>query len=131
MNKVTLIGRLGRDPEARYTQGGSCVCNLAVATTERRKDGDNWVEHTEWHRVTVFGKRAETVAEHLRKGSQVGIAGRLQSREWEKDGHKNRSTDIIADEVEFLGSRQGGEKPAPKPAAKPTPAYDDDDSIPF
>lgn len=131
MNKVTLIGRLGRDPEARYTQGGSCVCNLAVATTERRKDGDNWVEHTEWHRVTVFGKRAETVAEHLRKGSQVGIAGRLQSREWEKDGHKQRSTDIIADEVEFLGSRQGGEKPAPKPAAKPAPAYDDDESLPF
>ena len=131
MNKVTLIGRLGRDPESRYTQGGSCVCNLAVATTERRKDGDNWVEHTEWHRVTVFGKRAETVAEHLRKGSQVGIAGRLQSREWEKDGHKQRLTDIIADEVEFLGSRMGGEKPAAKPAPKPAPAYDDDESLPF
>ena len=81
MNKVTLIGRLGRDPESRYTQGGSCVCNLAVATTERRKDGDNWVEHTEWHRVTVFGTPAQRLASRNRWPAAVARVGEGRAQE--------------------------------------------------
>lgn len=134
MNKVTLIGRLGRDPEARYTQGGSCVANLSLATTERRKTGDQWETYAEWHRVTVFGRTAENVAEYCRKGSQIAIVGRIQSREWEKDGHKNRTTEIVADDVEFLGGKTESEAPA-KPVARPAKPQElpefDESSIPF
>jgi single-strand DNA-binding protein len=109
VNKVILIGNLGRDPELRYTQGGAAVANFTVATNEkwRDKDGNNQ-ERTEWHRVVVWGRTAENCAQYLHKGSSVYVEGRLQTREWEdKDGNKRNTTEINALNVQFLGGRGG------------------------
>lgn len=110
INKVTLIGNLGQDPELRTTGGGTSVVNLRLATTDRRKDRDgNWSDHTEWHSVIVFGKTAESVVQHCRKGRQLYIEGRLQTRQWEdRDGGKRSSTEVVADVVRFLGAKDGG-----------------------
>lgn len=97
MNRVQLAGHLGRDPELKQTKSGTSVCNLSVATTERRKDGDEWVNHTEWHTVVVWGKKAEFCAKDLRKGSFVTVSGSLYTETWEKDGVKHYSTKIKAD----------------------------------
>lgn len=97
MNRVQLAGHLGRDPELKSTKGGTSICNLSVATTERRKDGDNWVNHTEWHTVVVWGKKAEFCAKDLRKGSFVTVSGSLYTEKWEKDGQTHYSTKIKAD----------------------------------
>ena len=110
VNKVILVGNLGQDPDVRKTAGGSAVCNLRIATSERRKDRDgNFSEHTEWHSVVVFGKQAETVARYLQKGRQVYIEGKLQTRKWQdKNGNDRYSTEIVADMyggVRFLGSK--------------------------
>jgi single-strand DNA-binding protein len=109
VNKVILVGNLGRDPELRYTQGGAAVANFTLATNEkwRDKDGNNQ-ERTEWHRIVVWGRTAENCAQYLHKGSSVYIEGRLQTREWEdKDGNKRNTTEINALSVQFLGSRGG------------------------
>ena len=109
VNKVILIGNLGRDPELRYTQSGSAVANFTLATNEkwRDKDGNNQ-ERTEWHRVVVWGRTAENCAQYLHKGSSVYVEGRLQTREWEdKDGNKRNTTEINALNVQFLGGRGG------------------------
>jgi single-strand DNA-binding protein len=109
INKVILIGNLGRDPELRYTQGGSAVTNFTLATNEkwRDKDGNNQ-ERTEWHRIVVWGRSAENCAQYLQKGSSVFIEGRLQTREWEdKEGQKRQTTEINAASVQFLSSRGG------------------------
>ena len=111
INKVILIGNLGRDPELRYTQGGTAVANLAVATTrsyfDKRKN--ERVEETEWHRVTVWGQQAEHCERYLSKGRQVYVEGRLKTTNYEdKDGIKRYSTDVVADTVQFLGGRGGG-----------------------
>ena len=109
VNKVILIGNLGRDPELRYTQGGAAVANFTVATNEkwRDKDGNNQ-ERTEWHRVVVWGRTAENCAQYLHKGSSIFAEGRLQTREWEdKDGNKRSTTEINALNVQFLGGRGG------------------------
>jgi single-strand DNA-binding protein len=128
LNKVMLIGRLGRDPELRYTQGGQPVCNLNMATDEGYlKDGQR-VEKTEWHRVVVWGKQAETVANYLTKGRLVFVEGKLETRKWQdQQGQDRYSTDIKADRVQFLDSKGGGasdfpaeegsQAPAPAPAA--------------
>ena len=110
VNKVILIGNLGRDPEIRYTQGGSAVCNLSLATTRSYNNRNNErVEETEWHRVVVWGKQAEFCNQYLSKGRQVYIEGRLQTRNYEdKDGIKRYSTEVVADTVQFLGGRGGG-----------------------
>lgn len=109
VNRVFLIGNLGRDPEMRATAGGTSVCNLNVATTDRRKKGDGYEDHTEWHRVTSFGKTAEQCGKFLSKGRQVYVEGRLQTREWQdKDGNKRWTTEIVADRVQFLGGGSGG-----------------------
>lgn len=97
MNRVQLVGHLGRDPELKQTKSGTAVCNLSVATTERRKDGDEWVNHTEWHTVVVWGKKAEFCAKDLRKGSFVTVSGSLYTEKWEKDGQTHYSTKIKAD----------------------------------
>jgi len=110
INKVILIGNLGRDPELRYTQGGSAVTNFTLATNEkwRDKDGNNQ-ERTEWHRIVVWGRSAENCAQYLQKGSSVFVEGRLQTREWEdKEGHKRQTTEINAASVQFLSGRGGG-----------------------
>lgn len=108
VNRVTIIGNLGRDPEVRYSQQGSAVCNLRLAVTERRKDGQGeWKDHTEWVTVVAFGKTAEAAGQYLQKGRQVYVDGRLQTRSWkDKDGVEKWSTEVVADQVLFLG--QGG-----------------------
>ena len=148
VNKVILIGNLGRDPETRYMPDGGAVTNVSIATTETWKDKSGETqEKTEWHRVAFFGKLAEIAGEYLKKGSQVYVEGRLQTRKWQdKDGQDKYTTEIVADRMQMLGSRQGmgggdreagGEResrPAAKPAgAKPAGSKFDDfeDDIPF
>jgi len=107
VNKVILIGNLGRDPELRYTQGGSAVANFTLATNERWRDKDgNNQERTEWHRIVVWGRTAENCAQYLQKGRSAYVEGRLQTREWEdKDGNKRNTTEVNALTVQFLGGR--------------------------
>lgn len=106
MNIVLIIGRLGKDPELRRSQSGAAFCNFSVATTERKKEGDNWVEYAEWHSIVTFGKTAENCAQYLKKGSQVAIEGSIRTRKWEnKEGETRYSTEIVASSIEFIGSR--------------------------
>ena len=111
VNKVILIGNLGKDPETRYMPSGSAVTNLTLATSESWKDkqtGENQ-ERTEWHKVAMFGKLAEIAAEYLRKGSQVYIEGKLRTRKWQdKEGKDRWTTEIVADEMHMLGGKGGG-----------------------
>ena len=111
INKVILIGNLGNDPDIRYTASGAAVANISLATAESWKDketGDKQ-ERTEWHRIVFFGRLAEIVGEYLRKGSQIYVEGRLQTRKWQdKDGHDRYTTEIVANEMQMLGSRSGG-----------------------
>src|SRR5438132_14326858 len=152
VNKVILIGNLGRDPETRYMPDGGAVTNVSIATTDiwKDKNGEKQ-EKTEWHRVVFFAKLAEIAGEYLKKGSQVYVEGRLQTRKWQdKDGQDKDSTEVVADRMQMLGSRQGmggadREREAPaeregaaaRPAAKPTAKaaggkFDDlEDDIPF
>ena len=108
INKVILVGNLGNDPDVRYTAGGAAVSNISVATSETWKDKESGEqqEKTEWHRVVFFGRLAEIVAEYLKKGSQVYIEGRLQTRKWQdKEGTDRYTTEIVANEMQLLGSR--------------------------
>lgn len=111
VNKVILVGNLGRDPELRYTQSGQAVANFSLATTDRfsSKEGERQ-ERTEWHRIVTWGKTAENCAQYLAKGRSVYVEGRLQTNEWEdKEGQKRRTTEVVAQTVQFLGGRgQGG-----------------------
>ena len=111
VNKVILIGNLGQDPDTKYMPSGSAVTNLRIATTESFKDKETGEqqERTEWHSVAMFGRLAEIAGEYLRKGSQVYIEGRLRTRKWQdKQGQDRYSTEIIADQMQMLGSRGGG-----------------------
>ncbi len=111
LNKVILIGNLGKDPETRYAPSGDAICNLTLATTETWKDKTSGErrEATEWHRVVFFGRVAEVAAQYLRKGSQVYVEGRLQTRKWQdKDGQDRYTTEIRGDEMKMLGRREGG-----------------------
>lgn len=110
LNKVMLIGNLGADPEVRYTAGGSAIANIRLATAEswRDKETGDMQERTEWHRVAFFGRLAEIAAEYLKKGSQVYIEGRIQTRKWnDKDGTERYSTEIVANDMQMLGGRGG------------------------
>ena len=156
VNKVILIGNLGRDPETRYTTGGDAVTNLNIATTDVWKDkSGEKQEKTEWHRVVLFGRQAEVAGEYLKKGRPVYIEGRLQTRKYtDKDGVEKYATEIVADRMQLLGGREGGsggdaefagggsgggrrEGSAPSGGGKPaaagrSPAADNfDDDIPF
>jgi single-strand DNA-binding protein len=160
INKVILVGTCGQDPETRYLPSGNAVTNLSLATSEQWTDKQTGqkVEKTEWHRVSLFGKVAEIAGEYLRKGSQVYIEGKLQTREWEKDGIKRYTTEVIVDmqgTMQLLGGRPSGDsgdsaprqqrpsqesRPARQPQAPaPQPAQADDadrfgygeDDIPF
>jgi len=107
VNKAILVGNLGADPEMRQTNSGQAVCNLRIATTHRTKTGDRWEPATEWHNVVCFGRTAENVGQYCTKGKQVYIEGRIQTRKWkDRDGNERRSTEVVAHEVKFLGSRQ-------------------------
>jgi single-strand DNA-binding protein len=110
VNKVILIGNLGRDPEVRYTPNGAAVCNVSVATTRnwKSKEGDRQ-EETEWHRVVFYDRLAEIAGEYLRKGRPVYVEGRLKTRKWQdKEGKDVYTTEIIADQMQLLGGREGG-----------------------
>ena len=113
INKVILIGNLGRDPEVRYTPNGNAVCNISVATTRNWKDkssGDK-VEETEWHRVVFYDRLAEIAGEYLKKGRPVYVEGRLKTRKWtDKEGKDNYTTEVIADNMQLLGGREGGDE---------------------
>ena len=110
VNKVILIGNLGRDPETRYTTGGDAVTNLRIATTDVWKDkAGEKQEKTEWHTVVLFGRQAEIAGEYLKKGRPVYIEGRLQTRKWtDKEGVEKYSTEVVGDRMQLLGSREGG-----------------------
>ncbi len=155
INKVILIGNLGRDPEVRYAPSGSAICNVSLATTRNWKDKTSGerVEETEWHRVVFYDRLAEIAGEYLKKGRSVYVEGRLKTRKWQdKDGVEKYTTEIIAEEMQMLGGREGmgsapsgeeGESPrraaaAPRPAPtrqaapKSSTGFDDmDDDIPF
>jgi len=130
VNKVTLIGTLGRDPEIRLMPNSNVVANLSLATDESYNDRQTGqkVEQTEWHRVTVYGKLAEIVQQYLKKGARVYFEGKLRTREWEKDGIKRYTTEIIANDMVMLDGRnqavQGHQPPAPvysqQPAQQPS-----------
>ncbi|MFT3858497.1 MAG: single-stranded DNA-binding protein [Aquabacterium sp.] len=111
INKVILIGNLGRDPEVRYTPNGAAVCNVSIATTRNWKDknsGDK-MEETEWHRVVFYDRLAEIAGEYLKKGRPVYVEGRLKTRKWQdKDGKDNYTTEIVAEQMQLLGGREGG-----------------------
>ena len=146
VNKVILVGRLGRDPEARYTANQQPICSFAVATSRRYKDKEgNNQEQTEWHNISMFGKLAEIGNQYLKKGSQVYLEGRLQTNKSEKDGQTRYFTQIVADQMTMLGSKDGGassndagmNQAAPASSSQPTAApaassFDEfEDDIPF
>ena len=159
VNKVILVGNLGKDPEVRYLPSGDAVANITLATSSKYKSKTGeMVEETEWHRVTFFGKLAEIVGQYLKKGRSVYVEGRIKTRKYtDKDGVEKYATDIIANEMQMLGGREGGgepsggdddgasysrapaparaapaARPAPTAAAKPSSGFDDmDDDIPF
>lgn len=149
VNKVIILGNLGRDPEIRYMPSGDAIANIAVATSYKKKDKNTQeqTEVTEWHRISFFGRLAEIAGQYLKKGSSVYIEGRLQTRKYtDKDGVEKYATDIIAENMQLLGGRadgggdQGGtpaprpqqQTPAPRPAPKPAPNFSDmDPDIPF
>jgi len=136
VNKVILIGRLGKDPEVRYTQSGTAVTNFNLATDRTYKKNDERVDETEWHRVVAFGRTAEVCGEYLQKGSQIYIEGRLQTREWEdKDGNRRWTTEVITERMQMLGSRgdrtAGQGPPMPDDPFDKTPSDVPDDDVPF
>ena len=156
VNKVIIVGNLGRDPEIRYMPSGDAIANIAVATSYKSKDRNTGEqkEQTEWHRISFFGRLAEIVGQYLKKGSSVYVEGRLQTRKYtDKDCVEKYATDIIAEQMQMLGGRQGmgGDAgmddggsydapaprqapppPAARPAPKPAPSFSDmDDDIPF
>ncbi len=155
INKVILVGNLGNDPEVRYAASGSAIANISVATTDSWKDKNTGEQQdrTEWHRVVMFNRLGEMAGEYLKKGSQVYIEGRLQTRKWQdQNGQDKYTTEIVASEMQMLGGRSGGSdmgggggyqppqqrSQAPQqggggaqPAAQPQPSNDFDDDIPF
>ena len=149
VNKAILIGNLGNDPDMRYTASGAAVANISIATAEswRDKESGEQQERTEWHRVVAFGRLAEIMGEYLRKGSQVYIEGRIQTRKWQdKEGQDRYTTEIVANELQMLGSKGGSgsanydsapqqhdNTPEPQATTAPakSPADDFDDDIPF
>ncbi|NPA94391.1 MAG: single-stranded DNA-binding protein [Thermodesulfobacteria bacterium] len=130
LNKVMLIGRLGSDPEIRYTQDGTPVANFSLATDSPVKRGDQWESETEWHRVVAWRRLAEICSEYLGKGRLVYVEGRLRTRSWEdRDGNKRWTTEIIARDIQILDSRGGAEGGGTTELEPPAPPIEDD--VPF
>ena len=138
INKVILVGRLGQDPEVRYTADGTAVANFSIATSDEWKDKESGEkkERTEWHRIVAWRRLGEICGEYLSKGRQVYVEGKLQTRSWEKDGVKRYTTEIVATDVQFLGGRDSGNAVRSTSASDegsfgpPIPDHQDDD-IPF
>ena len=120
VNKVILVGNLGRDPETRYTTSGDAVTNIRLATTDTWKDKNGEKqERTEWHNIVFYGRQAEIAGEYLKKGRQIYVEGRLQTRKWQdKEGQDRYTTEIIADRMQMLGGREGGAQPPAEPAQR-------------
>lgn len=116
VNKVILVGNIGKDAEQKFTQSGTSVANFSVATARRFKQGDEWKEETDWHRVVLWGN--EGVVQYLQKGKQVYIEGRLQTRSYEKDGEKRYQTEVVAEEVILLSGSKDAQQPAPASAPR-------------
>jgi len=136
VNKVILIGNLGKDPDLRYTPGGQAVATFSLATSEKWRDKDGVMQDkTEWHNIVFWGKQAELAKEYLAKGRQVYIEGRIQTRSWDdKDGNKRYTTEIVGQRMQFLGTKGGAEKEMPAASAPEPPAADlgaEDDDLPF
>jgi single-strand DNA-binding protein len=133
VNKVILIGNLGRDPETRHTKSGQPVCSLSLATTRKwkNKQTGELQEETEWHRITVWGKQAEHCQNYLAKGRSCYVEGRLKTSSFEQDGVKKYSTEIIADTEQFLGGRGDASIQSSTGSSSPSPAAPGDDAIPF
>lgn len=145
VNRVILLGNLGRDPETRYTTGGDAVCNLSIATSETWKDKNGEkVERVEWHRVVLFGRTAEVAGEYLKKGATVYIEGRLQTKKYtDKDGVEKYSTEIIGDRMQMISKAKDGDGGGDAPAEERAPRTgaagnknsgkpdDFDDDLPF
>ena len=147
VNKAIIVGRVGKDPEVRYTPGGTSVANISVATNYRAKDADgNWGDNTEWHNVVVFGQLADFAGNYVKKGRLVYVEGRLQTRNWEdQNSVKHYRTEIITSTLQLLGSRQDNnveatseaaspaatEKSAEKVEEPPADAPTDEDDLPF
>ena len=137
VNKALIIGNLGQDPEIKYTQSGSPVANLSVATSERWKDKNTGEqkEQTEWHRVVVFGRLAEIAEQYLKKGSKIFVEGKIQTRDWEDaDGNKKYTTEVVAREMTMLDSKasMSSDAPSSDSPSKETPKDDSfEEDIPF
>jgi len=139
VNKAIILGNLGRDPEVRYTTDGNAVTTFSVATTETRKDRDgNSQEHTEWHRIVVFGRLAEVCGEYLAKGRSVYVEGSIRTRSWDdREGNKRYTTEIVGRTVQFLSPRgESGRQSGGAPPAEDDFAYEEgtgmtDDDVPF
>lgn len=138
INKVILVGNLGRDPEVKYTQANVPVANFSIATSESWKDKTTgeWEEKTEWHRVVAWRGLAERAEQKLKKGNTVYVEGRLETRKWEKDGQTHYTTEIVADKLLIFGAVSDGKErePAPRKEFTPPPAPaggDIDDDLPF
>jgi len=130
LNKVMLIGRLGQDPEIRYTQDGTAVATLSVATDTPIKRGDAWESETEWHRVVAWRRLAEVAGEYMNKGTLVYVEGRLKTRSWEdRDGNKRWTTEIVARDIMMLGGRGESAGGSGGDLAPPEPPPEDD--VPF
>ena len=139
INKVILVGRLGSDPEVRYTPDGTAVANFSIATSDEWTDKatNEKKERTEWHRIVAWRRLGEICGEYLSKGKQVYVEGKLQTRSWEKDGVTRYTTEIVASDVQFLGSRDSADTYRPPGSAetpessKPSLPDKQDDDIPF
>jgi single-strand DNA-binding protein len=136
LNKVFILGNLGKDPEVRYTADGNAIASFSVATSYKPKGGN---ERTDWHRIVAFGATAEVVSEYVRKGDRILVEGHLSYRSYEKDGAKVYVTEIVADQVHLLGQKReavGGEdgpapRRAPQRSSAPPSVADMDDDVPF
>lgn len=126
-HQTIAVGRVGKDPEVRYTTSGQAVANLSLAVTEKYKDK----EHTTWYRVQLWGKLAELAGEYVKKGSKLLIEGRMNSRKYEKDGIERESWELIANTMKFLDGKKDGESHSSEPASAPASSFDDDADIPF
>lgn len=138
LNKVMLIGNLGKDPEVRYTASGQAVASFSLATSEKFKGkSGEWEERTEWHNITLWGKLAEIAGEYLSKGKTVYIEGRLQTRKWQdKSGNDRYTTDIVGDKMQMLSPKgERRNEPSSEPSSEPGGGYEEppfqDDDIPF
>jgi single-strand DNA-binding protein len=130
LNKVMLIGRLGADPEIRYTQDGTPVASLSLATSRSVKKGDQWEDETDWHKVIAWRKLAEICERYLNKGSQIYVEGQIRTRSWEdKDGNKRYVTEVHAQDIQMLDSRKERQGGGSEGAQAPSPPVEDD--VPF